>query len=58
MPHFSFCLFPDKARKCIEMSVDEYNEMMNELDMLLNGGITYKNINGKKYAYYQWREIR
>ena len=30
------------------MSVDEYNEMMNELDMLLNGGITYKNINGKK----------
>lgn len=40
------------------MSVDEYNEMMNELDMLLNGGITYKYINGKKYAYYQWREIR
>ena len=47
MPHFSFCLFSDKARKFIDMSVDEYNEMMNELDMLLNGGITYKNINGK-----------
>ena len=57
MPHFSFCFFSDKARKCIDMSVDEYNEMMNELDMLLNGGITYKYINGKKYAYYQWREI-
>ena len=53
MPHFFFAFFSDKARKCIDMSVDEYNEMMNELDMLLNGGITYKNINGKKYAYYQ-----
>lgn len=38
------------------MTVEEYNRIIAELDTLPTGGITYKTINGKKYAYYQWRE--
>ncbi|MDC7286617.1 AAA family ATPase [Blautia schinkii] len=38
------------------MSNEEYNRMLAELETLPSGGITYKKINGKRYAYYQWRE--
>ena len=31
-------------------------EIQKEIDSLPQGGISYKNINGKRYAYYQWRE--
>jgi len=34
----------------------EYDKIVEEIRMLPQGGITYKKINGKKYAYYQWRE--
>lgn len=32
------------------------SELENEIQSLPQGGITYKTINGKRYAYYQWRE--
>lgn len=35
---------------------DDYKKLMEELRSLPTGGITYKKINGKEYAYYQWRE--
>lgn len=35
---------------------DDYKKLMEELKSLPTGGITYKKINGKEYAYYQWRE--
>lgn len=35
---------------------DDYKKLMEELKGLPTGGITYKKINGKEYAYYQWRE--
>lgn len=38
------------------MSYEEYNQIVNEIDALPTGGITFKKINGKEYAYYQWRE--
>ncbi|MBP3543036.1 MAG: AAA family ATPase, partial [Lachnospiraceae bacterium] len=38
------------------MSKEEYLSLIEELDDLPSGGITYKKINGKEYAYYQWRE--
>lgn len=38
------------------MSNEEYRKMMAEIEGLPPGGITYKKINGKDYAYYQWRE--
>lgn len=31
-------------------------DLLKELEQLPKGGITYKTINGKQYAYYQWRE--
>lgn len=38
------------------MSGEEYSKMVAEIEALPSGGITYKKINGKEYAYYQWRE--
>ena len=38
------------------MSKEEYMSSVEELGGLPSGGITYKKINGKEYAYYQWRE--
>lgn len=38
------------------MSNEEYNKIVAEIETLPSGGITYKKINGKEYAYYQWRE--
>lgn len=38
------------------MSKEEYRKIMAEIEALPQGGITYKRINGKEYAYYQWRE--
>lgn len=38
------------------MSGEEYKKMVAEMEKLPSGGITYKKINGKDYAYYQWRE--
>lgn len=32
------------------------NDIRVEIDSLPQGGVTYKRINGKRYAYYQWRE--
>lgn len=32
------------------------NDIRVEIDSLPQGGVTYKKINGKRYAYYQWRE--
>ena len=34
----------------------EYNKIMAEIETLPSGGITHKKINGREYAYYQWRE--
>ena len=34
----------------------EYQNIIQEITSLPCGGITYKKINGKEYAYYQWRE--
>lgn len=34
----------------------EYERILKEIETLPSGGITYKKINGKEYAYYQWRE--
>ena len=38
------------------MTNDESNKIISEIKTLPPGGITYKKINGKEYAYYQWRE--
>lgn len=38
------------------MSNEEYNKIVTEIEALPQGSITYKKINGKEYAYYQWRE--
>lgn len=38
------------------MSNVNYGKIMIELQTLPTGGITYKKINGRLYAYYQWRE--
>lgn len=38
------------------MSKEEYQKIIDEIASLPSGGITYKKINGKEYAYYQWRE--
>ena len=38
------------------MTNEEYNKIIAEIVTLPTGGITYKKINGKEYAYYQWRE--
>ena len=38
------------------MTNEEYNKIITEIEALPTGGITYKKINGKEYAYYQWRE--
>lgn len=38
------------------MTSKEYNQIIAELELLPTGGITYKNIGGRAYAYYQWRE--
>lgn len=38
------------------MSNEEYSKIIAEIETLPSGGITYKKINGKEYAYYQWRE--
>lgn len=38
------------------MANEEYNMIISEIETLPTGGITYKKINGKEYAYYQWRE--
>lgn len=38
------------------MTNEEYNKIIAEIETLPSGGITYKKINGKEYAYYQWRE--
>ena len=35
---------------------EEYARILAEIETLPSGGITYKRINGKEYAYYQWRE--
>ncbi len=38
------------------MTNEEYSKILAEIETLPSGGITYKKINGKEYAYYQWRE--
>lgn len=38
------------------MSNTEYPKIIAEIESLPQGGITYKKINSKEYAYYQWRE--
>lgn len=38
------------------MSEEKYKDIIAEVESLPQGGITYKKINGKEYAYYQWRE--
>lgn len=38
------------------MTNEEYSKIIAEIETLPTGGITYKKINGKEYAYYQWRE--
>ncbi|MBR3756087.1 MAG: hypothetical protein IKK48_03160 [Firmicutes bacterium] len=38
------------------MSEERYKDIIKEMESLPQGGITYKKINGKEYAYYQWRE--
>lgn len=35
------------------MSGEEYSRIIAEIETLPSGGITYKKINGRKYAYYQ-----
>lgn len=35
---------------------EDYSKIIAEIELLPPGGITYKKINGKAYAYYQWRE--
>lgn len=38
------------------MTNEEYSKIIAEIATLPTGGITYKKINGKEYAYYQWRK--
>lgn len=38
------------------MPNEENSRLIAEMEALPSGGITYKRINGKDYAYYQWRE--
>ena len=38
------------------MSEEKYKDIIAEMESLPQGGITYKKISGKEYAYYQWRE--
>ena len=38
------------------MTNEKYSKIIAEMETLPLGGITYKKINGKEYAYYQWRE--
>ena len=38
------------------MTNNEYQKIVHKISELPTGGITYKKINGKDYAYYQWRE--
>lgn len=38
------------------MTREEYNRLVAEIELLPQGGITYKRINDRLYAYYQWRE--
>ncbi len=38
------------------MLEEKYKDIIAEIESLPQGGITYKKINGKEYAYYQWRE--
>lgn len=38
------------------MTDKEYRNIIQEIESLPTGGITYKKINGKEYAYYQWQE--
>ena len=38
------------------MLSNDHKKLTEELKNLPTGGITYKKINGKEYAYYQWRE--
>ena len=38
------------------MTDENYSRLMEKIASLPSGGITYKKINGRKYAYYQWRE--
>lgn len=38
------------------MRNEEYDKLITQMEALPSGGITYKKINGKNYAYYQWRE--
>lgn len=40
----------------MKMSDEEYSRIIAEIEALSSGGITYKKINGREYAYYQWRE--
>lgn len=35
---------------------DGYHKIIAEIETLRTDGITYKKINRKEYAYYQWRE--
>lgn len=38
------------------MTNEEYSKIIAEIATLATGGITYKKIKGKEYAYYQWRK--
>ena len=38
------------------MTKEEYYKIIAEMEILPTGNITYKIINGREYAYYQWRE--
>ena len=38
------------------MTKKEYYKIIAEMEILPTGNITYKKINGREYAYYQWRE--
>lgn len=38
------------------MTKEEYYKIIAEMEILPTGSITYKKINGKEYAYYQWHE--
>ncbi len=38
------------------MTERERNEIQRKIDSLPSGGVSYKTISGKRYAYYQWRE--
>ena len=39
------------------MTKEEYYKIIAEMETLPTGNITYKKINGREYAYYQWREL-